>query len=85
MEVNMIQLEGKGGEVAQFSQFGECRDVRELLSAITRMKWNVIHTEAKGGEVAQFPQFLECRDVRELLIANTRNGVEFDTDQGQEW
>jgi hypothetical protein len=36
MEWNMIQPEFKGGEVAQFSQFGECRDVREVLIAITR-------------------------------------------------
>jgi hypothetical protein len=32
----MIQPEGKGGEVTQFIQSAECRDVRELLIVITR-------------------------------------------------
>jgi hypothetical protein len=29
-----IQLEGKGGKVAQFPQFHKCRDFRELLIPI---------------------------------------------------
>jgi hypothetical protein len=32
----MIQKDGKGSEVDQFPQFGECRDVCELLIAIAR-------------------------------------------------
>jgi hypothetical protein len=36
MECNLIQPDAKGGEHSQFSQFPECRYVRELLIVKTR-------------------------------------------------
>jgi hypothetical protein len=36
MERNVIQQKGKSGKFTQFSQSCECRDVRQLLIAITR-------------------------------------------------
>jgi hypothetical protein len=40
VEWNVIQPELKGGEVTQFPQFRERRDVRELLIVTTRMECN---------------------------------------------
>jgi hypothetical protein len=48
--LNVIQIELKFGEVTQFSQFSECRNVRELLIRITKNRVECDTAKVQGRE-----------------------------------